>query len=251
MVIAGTTPRYGRRTVEETPVALTPANDIAPKSARTKSAIIDAALRLFRERGYEATTMRAIAAEADVSLGNAYYYFKSKEHLIQAFYDRTQLEHAEAAEPVLEREVDLAARIIGVIEAWVDAMEPYRAFAGTFFKNAADPTSPLSPFSLESADARRSAVALWQRVVEGSDAKVPKKLRGELPELLWLYFMGTVLYWVHDRTENANRTRILIRRTAPLVVQAIALARLPVFRSTLNEVVTLIADLTAVDTGQV
>ncbi len=232
--------------MDESPKDLTPGSAVAPKSARTKSAIIDAALRLFRERGYEATTMRAIAAEADVSLGNAYYYFKSKEHLIQAFYDRTQVEHAEAAAPVLEREIDLAARIIGVVEAWVDAMEPYRAFAGTFFKNAADPTSPLSPFSLESADARRSAIALWQRVIEGSDAKIPKKLRGELPELLWLYFMGTVLYWVHDRTENATRTRLLIRRTAPLVVQAIGLARLPVFRSTLNEVVGLIADLTTV-----
>ena len=40
------------------------------KSARTRSAIIDAALALFRERGYDATTMRAIAAEAGVSVGN-------------------------------------------------------------------------------------------------------------------------------------------------------------------------------------
>jgi hypothetical protein len=62
--------------------------------------------------------------------------------------------------------------------------------------------------------------------------------------------MGTVLCWVHDRTESANRTRVLIRRTAPLVVQAIGLARLPVFRSTLNEVVTLIADLTTGGPGQ-
>ena len=67
------------------------------KSVRTRSAIIDAALRLFRERGYEATTMRAIAAEAGVSVGNAYYYFESKEQLIQGFYDRAQVAHAEAA----------------------------------------------------------------------------------------------------------------------------------------------------------
>ena len=83
-----------------------------------------------------------------MSLGNAYYYFKSKEHLIQAFYDRTQVEHAEAAAPVLEREIDLAARIIGVVEAWVDAMEPYRAFAGTFFKNAGRPNKPSQPVQL-------------------------------------------------------------------------------------------------------
>ncbi len=236
--------------MDDKPDALTAGNVLGPKGARTRTAIIDAALQLFRERGYEATTMRAIAAEADVSLGNAYYYFKSKEHLIQAFYDRTQLEHAEAAAPLLAREADLAARIVGVAEAWVDVMEPYRAFAGTFFKNAADPTSPLSPFSWESTGARRTAIALWQDVIDGSDVKVPKVLRAELPELLWLYFMGTVLYWVHDRTENANRTRALIRGTAPLIVRAIGLARLPVFRSTVNEVVRLIAEVkTGASTG--
>src|SRR5205807_4309785 len=96
------------------------------KSARTRSAIIDAALRLFRERGYDATTMRAIATEAGVSVGNAYYYFDSKEHLVQGFYDRAQVEHATAAQPVLDTEVDLVDRIVGVTEAWLRTMEPYR-----------------------------------------------------------------------------------------------------------------------------
>src|SRR5207248_2942917 len=124
------------------------------KAARTRSTIIDAALRLFRERGYDATTMRAIAAEAGVSVGNAYYYFASKEQLVQGFYDRAQIDHEHAARPVLERERDLAARIIGVADAWFDTMDPYRPFAGKFFKNAAEPTSPLSPFSRDSAPAR-------------------------------------------------------------------------------------------------
>lgn len=74
-------------------------------------------------------------------------------------------------------------------------------------------------------------------------------LRTELPELLWLYFMGTVLFWVYDRTENANRTRLLITQTAPLVVRAIGLARLPVFRSTVSEVVRLIAQMKTVGSG--
>ncbi|CAM5596768.1 hypothetical protein STENM327S_00912 [Streptomyces tendae] len=45
-------------------------------------------MRLFQERGYDRTTMRVIAQEAGVSVGNAYYYFAGKEHLIQGFYDR-------------------------------------------------------------------------------------------------------------------------------------------------------------------
>ena len=58
------------------------------KGDQTKALILETALEMFRERGYEETTMRAIAEKAGVSLGNAYYYFRSKEYLIQAFYQR-------------------------------------------------------------------------------------------------------------------------------------------------------------------
>ena len=59
------------------------------KGDQTKALILETALEIFREKGYEQTTMRAIADKAKLSLGNAYYYFHSKEHLIQAFYHRT------------------------------------------------------------------------------------------------------------------------------------------------------------------
>lgn len=213
------------------------------KSERTRSAIIDAALRLFRERGYEATTMRAIAAEAGVSVGNAYYYFAAKEQLIQGFYDRAQAEHAEAARPVLDARSDLTERIVGVVEAWLATMEPYRPFAGKFFKHAAEPTSPLSPFSAESTPARAAAVGLWREVLEGSDARIPKRLADELPELLWLYFMGLVLFWVHDPSPDGAATRDLAAASARLVVRAIGLARLPVIRGMLDDVVALIVQV--------
>lgn len=216
------------------------------KSARTRSAIIDAALGLFREKGYEATTMRAIAAAAGVSVGNAYYYFASKEQLIQAFYDRAQVEHAAAATKTLATETDLAARIVGTVDAWLVTMAPYRPFAGTFFKNAAEPTSPLSPFSADSLPARDAAIGLWRAVLEGSDAKVPKRLRDDLPELLWLYFMGIVLFWVHDPTADGSATARVVARTAPLVVRSIGLTRMPVVRGMMDDIVAVIGELRAI-----
>jgi AcrR family transcriptional regulator len=217
--------------------------DTHPKSARgeqTRAAIVAAALELFRERGYEKTTMRAVADAAGVSIGNAYYYVPSKEHLIQAFYDRTQEEHAAAVRPVLAGGTGFAARLSGVLEAYVDVAEPYHEFAGKFFRIAADPQSPLSPFSAESAPARAASTAIFAETVAGSDLKVPAAVRAELPGLLWLLHMGVVLFWVHDTSENRSRTRALIRQAAPLVDRLVRLTRLPGMRGVTDDLVRLV-----------
>ncbi|MEZ0064949.1 AcrR family transcriptional regulator [Streptacidiphilus sp. MAP12-20] len=58
------------------------------KSERTRALILETAMRLFQERGYDKTTMRAIAAEAGVSVGNAYYYYEGKEFRRESSKDR-------------------------------------------------------------------------------------------------------------------------------------------------------------------
>jgi AcrR family transcriptional regulator len=200
-------------------------------------------MRLFRRDGYDATTMRAIAKEAGVSVGNAYYYFSSKEHLIQAFYDGIQAEHAEAASAVLDREKDFEPRLRGVLEAWLDVAAPNHEFAAQFFKNAADPDSPLSPFSEESAGAREASTDLYRRVVTGADLKLAPALRAELPDLLWLLQMGFVLFWVHDRSPGQARTRFLVEQSTPLVDRLVRLARLPVVRGIVDDLVEVIRQL--------
>src|SRR5438477_9690088 len=168
-----------------------------PKGEQTRTLILDTALDLLAERGYEKTTMRAIAENAGVSLGNAYHYFKSKEHLIQAFYHRTHEEHLAAAESVLGREKDLKARLLAILRLKIQTLEPYHEFAGVLFKTAADPHSPLNPFAEDSAPVRRDSVKLFVELVRDTKARIPDDLRTELPYLLWLYHMGIILFWIH------------------------------------------------------
>src|ERR1041385_4026239 len=85
------------------------------KGEQTKALILNTALEMLRERGYENTTMRAIAKKADVSLGNAYHYFGSKEHLIQAFYQQVHENHLRAALPALKSQTSLKARLLAVM----------------------------------------------------------------------------------------------------------------------------------------
>nr|WP_202494819.1 TetR family transcriptional regulator [Streptomyces sp. SID4982] len=212
------------------------------KSEQTRALILETAMRLFQENGYDKTTMRAIAKEAGVSVGNAYYYFAGKEHLIQGFYDRIAAEHQVAVRSVLEKETELEARLAGVLTAWLDIAEPYHEFAVQFFKNAADPDSPLSPFSPESEHAREQAISVHREVLAGSKSKVSPELRDALPELMWLSQMGLVLYWVFDRTENRERSYRLARRGARLTARGVALSRFRVLRPLVLEVHELFTD---------
>jgi AcrR family transcriptional regulator len=200
-------------------------------------------MRLFRAGGYDRTTMRAIADEAGVSIGNAYYYFSSKEHLIQAFYDQMARDVAEEAAAVLDRETEFAERLRGVLQTWVTVAEPYHEFAGKFFKNAAEPQSPLSPFSPESQQARDDAIQMFRKVMEGSNLKLNPGLRAAMPELLWLLHMGVVLFWVYDDSEDQRRTRTLIDKAAPLVDRTARLTRLPLVRGLVDDMLDLIGSL--------
>ncbi|TKT02386.1 TetR family transcriptional regulator [Streptomyces lasalocidi] len=216
---------------------------VPSKSEQTRALILETAMRLFQERGYDKTTMRAIAQEAGVSVGNAYYYFAGKEHLIQGFYDRLAAEHRQAVRAVLDRETDLEARLAGVLRVWLDVATPYHQFAVQFFKNAADPDSPLSPFSPESEHAREEAISVHREVLAGATrTKVPEELRDVLPELMWLSQMGLVLYWIFDRTQDRERSYRLAERGARLTARGVSLARFRLLRPLVHEVHELFTD---------
>ena len=214
-----------------------------PKGEQTRTLILNSALDLLADRGYEKTTMRAIAEKAGVSLGNAYHYFTSKEHLRQAFHHRTHEEHLAASRPILESETNLKPRLLQVLRLKIETLEPYHEFAGVLFKTAADPHSPLNPFGRDAAPVRRDGIQLFETLVAGAKTRLPADLKAELPYLLWLYHMGIILFWIHDMSPNRKRTHHVIDRTIDLLDRLITLASNPLLRPLRKRSLQFVAEL--------
>src|SRR5919108_3965039 len=89
-------------------------------SEQTRRQIIETALALFRERGFEETTIRDIAGRAGLSLGAAYYYFKSKEAIVGAYYDYVQQEHLARSREAFARSKTLRERLRGALHTKID-----------------------------------------------------------------------------------------------------------------------------------
>jgi len=201
-----------------------------PRAEDTRRKIYEAALELFREKGFEQTTMRDIAAKAGVALGGAYYYFSSKEAIVLAFYQEIQRNSHEAVLTAMAGHKKLKDRIRCVLEKRFELLSPNRKFCDALFRHAPDRDDPLSPFSEETRAIREGSIDHMRIALEGGDVKVPADLKPQLPYLLWLYHMGIVLFWLFDRSPGQQRTEKLMEKSLGLLVNLLRISGLPLMK---------------------
>jgi AcrR family transcriptional regulator len=215
-----------------------------PRAEDTRRRIYEAALDLFREKGFEQTTMRDIAAKAGVALGGAYYYFSSKESIVLAFYHEMQQSSNDAVLQAMAGHKKLKDRIRCVMDKRFELLAPNRKFCDALFRHAPDSQDALSPFSEETRPIREQSIEHLRIALEGGDVKVPPDLKPQLPYLLWLYHMGLILFWIYDRSPGQQRTEKLMEKSLGLLVNLLRISGLPLMkplRRTALELVEAIA----------
>jgi AcrR family transcriptional regulator len=196
----------------------------------TRRRIYEAALELFREKGFEPATMRDIAAKAGVALGAAYYYFSAKESIVLAFYQEMQESSHDAILEAMAGHKKLKDRLRVVLEKRLELLAPNRKFCDALFRHAPDSADPLSPFSAETRPIRERAIEHLRVALDGGDVKIPADLEARLPYLLWLYQMAIILFWIYDRSPRQQRTQALIEKSLGLLVNLLRLSGLPLMK---------------------
>ncbi|WP_246846172.1 TetR/AcrR family transcriptional regulator [Humibacter ginsenosidimutans] len=213
------------------------------KAERTRTRIRDTAVRSFRENGFDATTMRRVADEAGVSLGNAYYYFPTKNHLVQELYVEVQEAHRSAVEPRLRASTDLVERLGIVYREGLAQLAPFHEFAPGFLNAMISPTSPLNPLSPESGPAREITVGLFREAVTGARNRLPAEFEARMPDVLWLGHLQLSLYWSYDQSEGQQRTQRLLDQGLRLLKVALPAIRMPFLRAPVRSVLDLVAEV--------
>src|ERR1700745_2699376 len=112
---------------------------VTPKAGETGLKILNAALALFREEGFDAATMRDIAQHAGVATGAAYYYYPSKDAIVMDFYRRSCAEMQPQIPETVEQTKGLEARLRELIHVKLDQFGPNRAVLRALLRNGPDP----------------------------------------------------------------------------------------------------------------
>lgn len=197
-----------------------------PRGEETRAKILASALVRFRRRGFDKTTMREIADASGVALGAAYYYFPSKEAIVLAYYGQTQRNSTELATRVFESTSDIRARLRAAMNTRLDVIAADRKLLSALFRSIADPSSPVSVFSSESATVREESVRIFDTAIDTSPEveALDREARRVLVLALWSLQMGFILYFIHDRSPGQRKTRALVDGVLDLVVGLLPMA---------------------------
>jgi AcrR family transcriptional regulator len=159
----------------------------ANNESNRRDALLRVSARLFREKGFDGTTIRDISAAADMHSGSPFYHFKTKQDILVAVMEQGLAEGLRKTEAVMALPLPAEQRLIKLI----------RAHLGTILEDGNDfiPVLLYDWRSLSSANRRRVVAlkdrydALWQQAIDELQAA------GHMPgdaQLMRLLILGAV-----------------------------------------------------------
>jgi AcrR family transcriptional regulator len=206
-------------------VAQHPVGRRAQNKEAIRKRIVTAALSLFQSKGFEATTTKAIARKAGIAEGTVFNYFKSKEDIALYFFE-LEVDQAIAAvrsNPRL-RKAPLEEKLFTLVHSQLEFLAPYERFIGAAFIHALKPASPLGIFSHRAHELRHRYVGFVQELFEQSLPKHP--LTWVAPDAFWIYYLGVLLYWLHDSSPGKQNTLAFLDRSLSIGISVLKQGKL-------------------------
>jgi TetR/AcrR family transcriptional regulator, cholesterol catabolism regulator len=190
------------------------------KSKKSRDAILEAAARLFRQQGYSATTLRQIANMAETKAGSIYYYFDSKEAILDEVLDQGLYRIFEAVKTALKKagHVSHRRRIGLAIEAHLAALLEASDFTSANIRIYGQLPERLKK---RHRPLRRAYAKYWDRLF--LDARRAGEIRADIEIVPLRIFVLGALNWTVEWFSFSKKeaVRKLARRTELLIFDGV------------------------------
>jgi AcrR family transcriptional regulator len=133
---------------------------VVPDMAPARRALLEAAIDLFHQRGYDGTSVREIVAAAGLTKGAFYHYFASKDDLLQLIHDDYLDRQLAALEAIRQEDLPARAKLERVVHTIVEALDTDHKSMSVFMRER----RALSPAGFERLRAKRD---LYERELVG------------------------------------------------------------------------------------
>ena len=189
-----------------------------PKSLRTRKRILDAAMKLFAERGYNASSNADVAEAAGLTRGAMLYHFPTREDLVEAAIDHIQMRRTEAFESAARDQQTHGDATDQAIDAYWELLHqaPFRAFAELEAVARTDPDLARRIAPAQAAFDHAQIGDLSHLLLAGSGARFQTS-RDLARFMLEGLARASLTYAQHDRTDRLlsvikRVTRVLNRK---------------------------------------
>ncbi len=197
------------------------------QGAAARGRLYATAMQLIAARGYEATTLRDIAKEADVSVGLLYRYCPSKRAVVVALFDELSSEFA-------RRAADMPGgtwrdRFIFALNTSLDVLTPHRvALRALTPVLVGDPDEGI--LSATTSFSRLRVQHVFEEAVVGANDAPKPPLPHALGRLLYLVHLAVLLWWLLDKSSRQRATAALVSLVQQLLPSAALTLRVPSVR---------------------
>lgn len=175
---------------------------LTTKQSERRRRVLDAAMELARDGGYEAVQMRDVAARADVALGTLYRYFASKDQLLAEVWAdwRDALERRLHGQPPAG--TTRAEKLFDFLRRATRPLERNKKLAAALITSYAG-TDP------ESSMYQRETASWMTRIVVETLEGLPEETVQGVREVLGHVWYSVLLGWVQGRIETERMYRLL------------------------------------------
>lgn len=166
----------------------------------SKEEIVDAALALAAERGWEAVRLHDVAARLCTDLNAVWAHFREKEEIVDAWFDRADAAMLAAAPEAAQ--LPPAKRLETLMMRWLDALHPQRRVTRQMIANKLEPGHVHYQWA---GLLRVSRTVQWWREAAGRTATLPWRAVEE--SVLTAVYLATFARWMGDDSHASADTR--------------------------------------------